>query len=596
MTGANVEGGCGTGTVAGILFRQIWCVDFEFRADSGERPWPVCMVARDLRSGRELRLWREELLALHRAPFDTGLDVLVVAYLASAELGCFLELGWPLPANVLDLYVEHRVETNGLPPSCGNGLVGALASRGLGHIDAGEKEAMRRLVCDQRHWSDTERHSILQYCSSDVDGLAALLPRMAPGIDLPRALLRGRYMAAVARMERAGVPIDTNIHRRLAESWDSIKGELVAGVDAAFGVYDGMSFKRDRFRDFLSAHGIPWPTLGSGALALDDDTFRVQTGRWPELHPLYELRASLSGMRLTGLQVGADGRNRCLLSPFQAVTGRNQPSNTKFVFGPARWMRGLIRPPEGCGIAYVDFSSQEIGVAAGLSGDERMAEGYRDGDPYLSFAKAANLAPPDATKASHKVIRDRCKSVVLGVNYGMGPDAMAAAAGITPAEAKELLRLHRVTYDRFWGWIEDTVSKAMITNEIRTVFGWRRRIGREPNGQPPNARSLMNFPMQANGAEMMRVAAIAATEAGIEVCAPVHDAFLISAPIGRLDADVVAMREIMSAAGRAVTGGLDIRTDVEIVRWPDRYMDERGKAMWNRVISLLGGGVQRNAT
>ena len=39
------------------------------------------------------------------------------------------------------------------------------------------------------------------------------------------------------------------------------------------------------------------------------------------------------------------------------MTGRNQPSNAKFILGPARWMRGLIRPPEGHGIAYVDFSS-----------------------------------------------------------------------------------------------------------------------------------------------------------------------------------------------------------------------------------------------
>jgi hypothetical protein len=446
---------------------------------------------------------------------------------------------------------------------------------------------MRRLVCDQLHWSDTERRLILQYCASDVHGLAALLSRMAPGIDWPRALIRGRYMAAVARMERAGVPIDTVTHRQLIEHWDTIKCDLVAQVDTAFGVYDGMTFKKERFRNFLLSHGIPWPTLRSGELALDEDTFRSQTKRWRELQPLHELRSSLSGMRLTGLDVGADGRNRCLLSPFAAVTGRNQPSNTKFIFGPARWMRGLIQPPEGWGLAYIDFSSQEIAIAAGLSGDERMAEGYLDGDPYLAFAKAAHLAPPDATKASHKPIRDRCKSIVLGVNYGMGPEAMASAAGITPAEAKELLRLHRSTYGRFWRWSEDTVSRAMISNEIRTVFGWRRRIGWQPNGQSPNARSLMNFPMQANGAEMMRIAAIAATEAGIEVSAPVHDAFVISAPIDRLDADVATMRDLMSAAGRVVTGGLNVRTDVEMVRWPDRYMDERGEAMWNRVIALL---------
>jgi DNA polymerase I len=287
-------------------------------------------------------------------------------------------------------------------------------------------------------------------------------------------------------------------------------------------------------------------------------------------------------MRLTGLEVGTDGRNRCLLSPFKAVTGRNQPSNTKFAFGPARWLRSLIKPTEASGLAYIDFASQEIGIAAALSGDERMAEGYMQGDPYLAFAKAARLAPPDATKATHKPIRERCKSVVLGTNYGMGPEALAMQAGITPTEAKELLRLHKEAYKPFWQWMDDTVSSAMLTNEMSTVFGWRRRVGREPN-----ARSLMNFPMQGNGSEMLRIAAIAATEAGIEVCAPIHDAFLIASPLDRLNDDVAKMREFMAKSGEAVTGGLRIRTDAEVVKFPNRYSDERGKAMWGRVIGLL---------
>ena len=211
-----------------------------------------------------------------------------------------------------------------------------------------------------------------------------------------------------------------------------------------------------------------------------------------------------------------------------------------------------------------------------------MADGYREGDPYFAFAKAAELVPPDATKQSHKQIRERCKAIVLGINYGMGPEAMALQAGITPAEAKELLRLHNETYRPFWRWIGDTVSAAMLTNHMQTVFGWCRRVGRDAN-----PRSLMNFPMQANGAEMLRIAAIAATEAGIQVCAPVHDAFLIAAPLERLEDDIAAMRDIMTKAGRAVTGGLDIRTDAEVVRWPDRYMDERGKEMWEKVMSLL---------
>ena len=38
-------------------YREIWLVDFEFRAPPGERPEPLCMVAREWRSGRTIRLW-----------------------------------------------------------------------------------------------------------------------------------------------------------------------------------------------------------------------------------------------------------------------------------------------------------------------------------------------------------------------------------------------------------------------------------------------------------------------------------------------------------------------------------------------------------
>jgi hypothetical protein len=203
-----------------------------------------------------------------------GADAVFVAYFASAELGCFLALGWPPPVNVLDLYVEHRCETNGTATPCGDGLTGALAMRGLAHIDPGEKEAMRRLVLDNAAWSDAEQTAILDYCASDVTALIALVPRMAPTIDWPRALLRGRYMTAAARMEWAGVPIDTATHARMVGSWDGIKRQLVAEIDVAFRVFDGLTFKSDRFRAYLQAAGIDWPRFPSGALVLDDVTFR----------------------------------------------------------------------------------------------------------------------------------------------------------------------------------------------------------------------------------------------------------------------------------------------------------------------------------
>jgi hypothetical protein len=45
---------------------------------------------------------------------------------------------------------------------------------------------------------------------------------------------------------------------------------------------------------------------------------------------------------------------------------------------------------------------------------------------------------------------------------------------------------------------------------------------------------VMNFPMQANGAEMLRLACCLAIERGLAVCAPVHDAILIEAPLAEM--------------------------------------------------------------
>jgi hypothetical protein len=124
----------------------------------------------------------------------------------------------------------------------------------------------------------------------------------------------------------------------------------------------------------------------------------------------------------------------------------------------------------------------------------------------------------------------------------------------------------------------------MLTGEIRTVFGWRLQTTDESN-----PRSLCNFPMQANGAEMMRLACCLATEAGIRVSAPVHDAILIEAPTDEIEAAVEETQAIMAEASRIVLDGFTLKTDAELVRWPNRYMDEkRGRVMWDRVVKLAG--------
>src|SRR6476660_6875867 len=94
-------------------FRAVWLVDFEYCSKPGERPVPVCMVAREMCGGQKLRLWKDQFGK--QPPFGIGPDSLFVAYYCPAELECFLTLGWPMPTRILDLFVEFRNSTNGWP-------------------------------------------------------------------------------------------------------------------------------------------------------------------------------------------------------------------------------------------------------------------------------------------------------------------------------------------------------------------------------------------------------------------------------------------------------------------------------------------------
>jgi DNA polymerase I len=561
-------------------FREVLVVDFEFTATPGNRPIPVCLVAHELRSGRRFRLWQDQLGPT--PPYATGPDVLFVAYYASAELGCYRVLGWPMPERILDLFTEFRNRTNGLPTPAGAGLLGALTFFGLDGIGATEKKDMQETIGNGTWEGRFTPEQILDYCEGDVVALERLLPAMLPRIDLPRALLRGRYMAAAAAMEHNGTPIDVAMLELLRRNREGMQDRLIAEIDKDYGVYEGHTFKEERFSALLAALGIPWPRTETGRLALDDDTFRQQAKAHPFLSPLRELRSALSDMRLNDLAVGEDGRNRSMLSPFRSRTGRNQPGSSRYIFGPSVWLRGLIKPPRGYGVAYIDWSQQEFGIASALSGDAAMQAAYVSGDPYLAFAKQADAVPADATKATHGAQRELFKQCVLAVQYGMEAESLAGRIGQAPIVARDLLRSHREVYRVFWRWSDAAVDQAILHGSIHTVFGWHVHVG-----ESPNPRSLRNFPVQANGSEMLRIACCLANERGIEVCAPIHDALLICAPVERLEADIATTRAAMAEASRAVLDGFELRTDVSPTRYPDRYMDPRGAVMWDRVTKLL---------
>jgi hypothetical protein len=583
-----------------LPFEEIWLHDFEFVPQPGERPDVVCLAARELRSGRTLRLWRDELG--EQPPYRTDKGVLFVNFVANAECACHLALGWPLPANVLDLSPAFRNLTNGRHTPEGKGLLGALRYFGLDTISTKHKEAMQKRVMDGWPFTPEEREQILTYCVSDIDALALLLPFLLKEIDLRVALYHGEFAAVSALMEHYGVPIDMEIFPQLADEaiWGAVRDAMVPAIDAKYGVYvrgenGEWSFNMELFDGYRAREGIAWPRLESGKLNMQRKIFEDMSKGRPQLEDLRQLRHTRDKMRKIKLAVGADGRNRTVLWPFKAKTSRTQPKAAKWIFSPAVWLRSLIKPRLGWAVAYIDYSSMEFLIAAVLSDGHcgptnAMLEMYRSGDPYLSFAKRVGAVPSTATKNSHAEVRDKYKVMLLATQYGMSAETLAGRLGVSSFEAHEMLNQHRELFAQYWKWSDDWLAHSLQTGVMRTAFGWEYRIGIVES--TVNARSIRNWPVQSTGADILRISCILAARHGIRILAPVHDAVLIEAPIDRIEADVALMQEIMRRASRIVLnsdldGTHELRTDAKIIRYPDRYSDKRGEDIWAYVLKHL---------
>lgn len=564
---------------------HIIVVDTEYIPQEGMNQRAVCVCYEDLVCGHTGQVWVGDG-SLPPCPWPTGPRTLVVLYAAEADCKTFLVLGWELPTAVICLYTEYKNLRNG-GPRAGEGLLDALHSFGYKVRTHAAKEACRDLVL-QGHWTPEERTRVLDYCSEDVGDTKLLWTAMKDKISIPHAAIRGRFLPAVARMETTGIPMDSSLQKAIRTHSHEIVEVVADEVAAAIPVLEGLTVKRKLFAQWVTHKGWGWPLTPTGLPRMDDDTLRDLSFLHPGI-PL--LRDYMRFERITigqAFHIGSDGMCRYRLKPFGQESSRSNPSSSEFVFGAAAWQRAYIQPPPGYALCYEDYSSQEVGIAAWVSGDRVMQEDYSSGDFYLAFGKRAGLVPQDATKKSHPEMRDCLKIAVLGLNYGMSALSLSYQIGKSKLEAKSILRAYRETYPTYHAWSDRMLNATLCGITQTTVFGWQRRSERDytPRGKPVT-NSIRNYPIQSNASEMTRMACIRATEAGLKINCPVHDALLMMSPLETFETDKLALKECMRLASLDVTGGYVIRSGSKDIVYPDRYLDSRGASTWDRVRTTL---------
>jgi DNA polymerase I-like protein with 3'-5' exonuclease and polymerase domains len=303
----------------------------------------------------------------------------------------------------------------------------------------------------------------------------------------------------------------------------------------------------------------------------------------PGSEGLHALRDCLGFIAKARLPIGRDGRNRPSLFPLGAATGRN--AHAKSPFNAHAGVRGfVVFPPDRIGV-YLDWRTQEVGIAAVRSGDRALMADYQGGDVYHALARLCGLTDDPDPKhwgQHHPDMRQRMKTLQLGINYGMGVPSLARGLNRHPLIASAIIERHQRTYPDFWRWREEQVMAAMLERRIESSFGWPLHITASPN-----KRTLYNFPMQADGAEMLRLAAWRLCEAGIVPVMLVHDGILLEATDRE---EVEHAKEIMRQAGRDVCDGFEIDVDVDqMLVGGARYADKRpmAKKMWATIMSTL---------
>src|SRR4029077_17323566 len=280
--------------------------------------------------------------------------------------------------NVLEPYDYDETKRKKL----GKSLPVACRAYGIEGWERFDKTTIAKDIADG-NWRKWGRETVFEYCEEDVRKSIELLRAQLRGahrlepINVPRVLHWSNYGAkAIARVQGRGMRIDMDLWNLVQENKEAVVAEFIRRFDPSYGtpfpIYTSEGeWAYDRFERWLAfASARAWPRLDSGRLDASADAFRLMYNALPGVEGLHALRDSLGFIVKARLPIGPDGRNRPSLFPFGTATGRN--AHAKSPYNAHAGLRSfMLFPPDTIG-AYLDWRTQEVGIAAVASDDAAL--------------------------------------------------------------------------------------------------------------------------------------------------------------------------------------------------------------------------------
>ena len=595
-------------------YERVLVEDTEFLFDSTKTiPEKVlCHVYIDVFTEEKFRFWYGEKKS-YQPPFDFD-KCLLISYNSTAEVGSHLNLLHGRPSNIWDSYVE----TARLYKTMRSGKGALTLLKTAEHygikdkMSEEDKEKNLDLILRRNEFSHlpfeyttTEQKQILEYCEADTRLLRQLFIKQVLDIEnrlglktdedfdgeLWRILNRGYAIGCVALVERNGIPIDINLVNKFNTYWPMVKDELVREVNLEIDVFnEDLTFSHTKFNELIKRNnlGRKWPRMKSGNFTTNKKIIKQNLDN-KEIEKFNEIRTLQNMTKLTAYTPGNDGRTRTSFNMFGTVTGRTSPSSSKYVFSASKWARNFIKPSLGNYLVYLDYKSQEPAIMGYLSGDQNKIKAYQSGDIYIHTAKLFNKVPDNATKQSHPGERGTFKVIDLANNFGQGPLSVAESLKCSVSHAKFLMNKYRNIFKVYFKWIDGFIENSMNKTYFSTCYGWQRHIKSlftTKEGKKKHIhKSLLNWPIQAHGAEILRQALIDLTDENFKVVALVHDAVMLEIPIPEFKQRLEEAKQIMVDASIKVVGG-PISVDQEVIK-SNYEQEEKFQKLFDKIMSHI---------
>ena len=391
--------------------------------------------------------------------------------------------------------------------------------------------------------------------------------------------------AVLARVERAGVRLDTEYLAELSEAVGdelrTLEQEIYNHAGEPFNIGSPPQLRRILYEKLALK---PTKRTKTG---LSTDASVLESLR--EEHPIvdailrYRERSKLKSTYLDALPPLVDattGRLHCRFNQTVASTGRLSSDSPNLQNIPIRTedgrrIRRAFVPEPGNLLVVADYSQIELRVLAHLSEDPELVSAFARGEDIHrhSISKALGI-PLEAVTGE---LRSIGKMVSYGVTYGMGPFGLAQRLHIPMDQARIYIEGFFASYPRVRDYLDAVVAQAKLEGYTTTILG-RRRYLPDLNARNPAIRSnaermALNAPIQGSAADIIKLAMVKADEA-LEgrpgrMVLTVHDELVFEVRETGVEAVAEEMRTVME-------GVLDLRVPLKVdLAWGRNWADAK---------------------